>query len=100
MASKTKAQLTEELRELKAQHNTLVETLSGHLGEVADITAAMDSTTSISLGFKLMEDLTAELGRLYADLVNLPEWDDLFPKTAVRGTTDTYADLALALAER
>lgn len=103
MATQTKAELARE-------YHALAETLGGHLSEIVDIATTLDLIVNIATTLdraadlrrrdELTEQLLGALAGMVKDLLDEPLYDTLLPSSQVRGTSDTYRDLAMELAER
>lgn len=93
MATQTKAELARE-------YHALAETLGGHLSEIVDIATTLDRAADLRRRDELTEQLLGALAGMVKDLLDEPLYDTLLPSTKVRGTSDTYRDLAMELAER
>ncbi|UTN93337.1 hypothetical protein SEA_WIDOW_45 [Gordonia phage Widow] len=93
MATQTKAELARE-------YHALAETLGGHLSEVVDIATTLDLAADLRRRDELTEQLLGALAGMVKELLDEPLYDTLLPATQVRGTSDTYRDLAMELAER
>lgn len=87
----------------KTDHDNLVDALRPRLGEIADIAHDLDQASyahQATFRATLHDQLMRQLAGLYKDLLDLPEWSRLFTDEPVRGTSNTFQDLALELAER
>lgn len=93
MATQTKAELARE-------YHALADTLGGHLSEVVDIATTLDLAADLGRRDELTEQLLGALAGMVKDLLDEPLYDTLLPSSQVRGTSDTYRDLAMELAER
>ena len=80
--------------------HALAKTLGGHLSEVVDIATTLDLAADLRRRDELTEQLLGALAGMVKDLLDEPFTDTLLPSGRVRGTTDTYRDLALELADR
>lgn len=86
--------------ELAREYHALAATLGGHLSEVVDIATTLDLAADLRRRDELTEQLLGALAGMVKDLLDEPFTDTLLPSGRVRGTTDTYRDLALELADR
>lgn len=87
--------------EIQAEYDELVTTLRPRLGEIADIAHDLDQASyahQAEFRAVLRDQIMRELGRLYKDLLDLPAFDRLISDEPVRGTENTYRDLAVELA--